>query len=578
MSLRRLLATTNSRDHLAPRSSAPESPPTQLRPAQHHRRELGVAACPDAKDGHIHPKRWRKAHFTRFAPQPHARTRRKPPRREHPSLVPLRPPRGGATERDLRLSSARGSEAEQLWWGRSIYKGAHAAFIQNSRSARRDHFLMTLAVGPNAPPPTSKVSQPDATAVGLNAPLPAPKVRQPDATAVGLNAPPQPPRSASSATPVRPQRLLLSSGLRLGVGFRLNELNVSPCLDLLDHGQGLNAEAALRRPRSLSTKRQGGYLRIIGCRECPPAEATNRLQRTVIRVRSGAPRVRLASAGPSGARTQGGRIVGTIRPTEDAAPRSVSAAARRARGVLDRTLKPLAILRARVFAVLLDVRREIADRLDFVLGQQSRRQRGNVKPASAWRSAGSVVEVEPVDVDDRPHGPGNLNYSFRRAPTPRACAEAEPHTPNPPLRGCVAKQIKDAASVACSARERARTQSCAAPHTLSALAATSRCRQGLVPASGRHGASSLEDRPTHARAPRSRRSRPPAPPARRPTSPAAPSRRSDPSASARSRGSRRRCPAAPHRVHGIPTGSPSRNCPPPRPALRRHVGSARERP
>ena len=226
MSLRRLLATTNSRDHL---TRAPQRP-SRLQPSYApHNTTAENSEWPHARTRRtgIHPKRWRKAHFTRFAPQPHARTRRKPPRREHPSLVPLRPPRGGAeTERDLRLSSARGSEAEQLWWGRSIYKGAHAAFIQNSRSARRDHFLMTLAVGPNAPPPTSKVSQPDATAVGLNAPLPAPaKVRQPDATAVGLNAPPQPPRSASSATPVRPQRLLLSSGLRLGVGFRLNELD-----------------------------------------------------------------------------------------------------------------------------------------------------------------------------------------------------------------------------------------------------------------------------------------------------------------------------------------------------------------
>ncbi len=44
-----------------------------------------------------------------------------------------------------------------------------------------------------------------------------------------------------------------------------------------------------------------------------------------VRGRPGARRVRLASAGPSGARTQGGRIVGTIRPTEDAAPRRSAA-------------------------------------------------------------------------------------------------------------------------------------------------------------------------------------------------------------------------------------------------------------
>jgi len=50
------------------------------------------------------------------------------------------------------------------------------------------------------------------------------------------------------------------------------------------------------------------------------------------------PRVRLASAGPSGARTQEDRIVGAIWPTEDAAPRSVSAAARRAREVMRQPL------------------------------------------------------------------------------------------------------------------------------------------------------------------------------------------------------------------------------------------------
>ncbi len=49
--------------------------------------------------------------------------------------------------------------------------------------------------------------------------------------------------------------------------------------------------------------------------------------------------VRLASAGPSRARTQGGRIVGAIWPTEDAALRSVSGAASGARGTLRGVLK-----------------------------------------------------------------------------------------------------------------------------------------------------------------------------------------------------------------------------------------------
>jgi hypothetical protein len=54
-----------------------------------------------------------------------------------------------------------------------------------------------------------------------------------------------------------------------------------------------------------------------------------------------APRVRLVSAGPSGARTQEGRIVGTIWPTEDAVSRSVSAAARCARGAMKQPLSAL---------------------------------------------------------------------------------------------------------------------------------------------------------------------------------------------------------------------------------------------
>jgi hypothetical protein len=53
-------------------------------------------------------------------------------------------------------------------------------------------------------------------------------------------------------------------------------------------------------------------------------------------VRSEDPPVRLASAGPSGARTQGGRIAALFgRPRTP--PREASAAARRARGSSDRT-------------------------------------------------------------------------------------------------------------------------------------------------------------------------------------------------------------------------------------------------
>src|SRR5205085_4876611 len=51
------------------------------------------------------------------------------------------------------------------------------------------------------------------------------------------------------------------------------------------------------------------------------------------------PRVRLASAGSSGARTQGGGNSSAIAPTEDTAPRR-SAAVRRARGVLRQPLRP----------------------------------------------------------------------------------------------------------------------------------------------------------------------------------------------------------------------------------------------
>jgi hypothetical protein len=88
----------------------------------------------------------------------------------------------------------------------------------------------------------------------------------------------------------------------------------------------------------------------------------------------------------------------------------------------------------------------------------------------------------------------------------------------------------------------------AASEPTPALAATSRRQQGLVPVSERRGASSLEVPPTHARAPR------------------------------HDDHIRRYCPTAPRPVREGRTGSPSRNWPPPRPALRRSVGSVRERP
>ena len=58
----------------------------------------------------------------------------------------------------------------------------------------------------------------------------------------------------------------------------------------------------------------------------------------VLRARLTTPRVRLTSAGPSGARTQGGGNSSAIAPTEDDGPRR-SVAARRARGVLRPALR-----------------------------------------------------------------------------------------------------------------------------------------------------------------------------------------------------------------------------------------------
>lgn len=67
----------------------------------------------------------------------------------------------------------------------------------------------------------------------------------------------------------------------------------------------------------------------------------------------------------------------------------------------------LAGLCARVFAVALDVGGEVVDLDDLVVGQQSLGESQRIQPAPPRCPARAVVEVEPVDVDNRLHD-GNL--------------------------------------------------------------------------------------------------------------------------------------------------------------------------